>query len=377
MTFVKTAIQGEIDGQTRQILVEDGRITKVGSFSGGDLDGYRLIDTGGRLLPGFIDVHVHGGGGAETIDGTVDAFQQICQIHAKHGTTGLLLTTITESDEAIDAAMRAYHPDIQTNGAEILGFHLEGPFIHPSKPGAQPQQHIKPPSVERLRRWMALSGGTVRYMTMAPELDGAYDVIDEANRLGIIVSAGHSNATYDEACAAYTHGVRSTTHLFNAMTGLHHREPGLAGAALDTVDAYVEMIADTHHVHPAVMRIAIAQKGIHRVLLITDAVRAVGMPEGDYELGHQKIIFRNGTVRLEDGRLAGSALTLDQAVRNLIDCNALREDDVPTVTSGNQASLLQLPHGRLLPGHPANIVGIDDQWQVTHTFVRGELVHQA
>lgn len=374
---MKQAIQGEVSGQIQQILVEDGQIQEIGTFSQSKLTGYQLIDTGGRLLPGFIDVHVHGGGGAETIDGTVEAYRQICQTHAQHGTTALLLTTITESDEAIERAMRVYRPGLETGGAEVLGFHLEGPFIHDTRSGAQSREHIKPPSVERLRRWMEASGGTVRYVTLAPELEGASELIDESNRLGIVVSAGHSDATYEEACMAYARGVQSTTHLFNAMTGLNHREPGLVGAALDTVDVYVELIADMYHVHPSTMRIAIRQKGVHRVLLITDAVRAVGMPEGEYELGHQSVTFRNGTVRLMDGTLAGSVLTLDQAVRNLLACEALRAVDVPVVTSGNQASLLGLPHGKLAAGHPANIIAINTAWDVTYTFVRGQLVHQA
>lgn len=376
MAFVKQAIQGEVCGRIQQVLVENGRIQEIGTFSENRLTGCQLVDTGGRLVPGFIDVHVHGGGGAETMDGTEEAYRQICQTHAKHGTTALLLTTITESDAAIEHALRAFRPGLETDGAEILGFHLEGPFIHADRPGAQSREHIKPPSVSRLRRWADASGGTVRYITLAPELDGASELIDEARRLGIVVSAGHSNATYEEAVLAYAKGVRSTTHLFNAMTGLDHRAPGLVGAALDTADAYVELIADTYHVHPTAMRIAIRQKGVHRVLLITDAVRAVGMPEGEYELGRQSVTFRDGTVRLADGTLAGSVLTLDRAVRNLLECQALREADVPRVTSGNQAALLDLPHGQLTVTRPANIVAVDEAWQVTHTFVRGQLVHQ-
>ncbi|MDQ0189850.1 N-acetylglucosamine-6-phosphate deacetylase [Alicyclobacillus cycloheptanicus] len=374
---MKQAIQGEVSGVVQQILVEAGRIQAIGRFTQNELTGCQLIDTGGKLLPGFIDVHVHGGGGAETMDGTMEAYRQICQTHARHGTTALLLTTITESDTAIERALRAYRPELETGGAEVLGFHLEGPFIHPNRPGAQSQAHIKPPSVDRLRRWMETSGGTVRYITLAPELEGADELIDEAQRLGVVVAAGHSNATYKEARRAFARGVQSTTHLFNAMTGLHHRAPGLAGAALDTVEAYVELIADTHHVHPAVMRIAIGQKGVHRVLLITDAIRAAGMPEGTYDLGQQTVTYRNGTVRLPDGTLAGSVLTLDRAVQNLLACDALQDADIPVVTSGNQAALLNLPHGRLAAGHPANLVAVNAAWDVTHTFVRGQLVYQA
>lgn len=374
---MKTAIQGELFGTIQQILSDNGVIEGVGQFSQSALAGYRLVDTGGHLLPGFVDVHVHGGGDAQTMDGTMEAYQQICQTHARHGTTGLLLTTVTESDEAIERALRAYRPDVKTGGAEVLGFHLEGPFIHVNRAGAQAREHIKPPSALRLQKWVAASGEMVRYITLAPEVAGAAELIYEANRLGIVVSAGHSDASYDDARAAFSRGVRSTTHLFNAMSGLNHRAPGLVGAALDTPDVYVELIADTHHVHPAAMRLAIRQKGIHRVLLITDAVSATGMPEGEYVLGSQRVSYRDGTVRLADGTLAGSVLTVDQAVRNLLACGAIRKEDVPDVTARNQGALLRLPHGQLSAGAPANVVAVDRDWHVTHTFVRGEVVYEA
>jgi len=373
---MKTAIQGTLDGQTRQVLCEDGVISGIGSFSSGELAGYQRVDTAGRLLPGFIDIHIHGGGGADTMDASAAAYRQICQTHAKHGTTALLLTTITESDAAIERVLRAYRPSLYTGGAEILGFHIEGPFISPKRPGAQPKQHIRLPRKESLQRWLALAEGQIKLITMAPEVDGALEFIDTAKQLGVVVSAGHTDATYDEACTGYARGILSTTHLFNAMSGLNHREPGVVGAALDT-DTYAELIADTHHVDRAVMRIAMRAKGTGKVMLITDAMRAAGMPEGVYDLGNQRVTFHEGTVRLDDGTLAGSVLTLDQAVRNLLACDALRDHEVAAVTSANQAKLLQLPHGKLEVGRPANVVAVDQTWNVTHTIVRGEMVYRA
>lgn len=375
--MVRTAIQGQLNGQQVQVLCDSGVISRIGSFSRGELEGYELVDTGGRLLPGFIDIHIHGGGGADTMDASEEAYRQICQTHAKHGTTALLLTTMTESDAAIERVLQAYSSNLHTGGAEILGFHIEGPFISPKRPGAQPKQHIRRPDVESFRRWMALAEGRIKLITMAPEVDGALEFIDGARQLGVVVSAGHTDATYDQACIGYRRGVQSTTHLFNAMSGLNHREPGVVGAALDTEDAYVELIADTHHVDRAVMRIATRAKGTDKVMLITDAIRAVGMPEGVYDLGNQPVNFRDGVVRLNDGTLAGSALTLDQAVRNLLECHALSDCEVCAVTSGNQSRLLQLPHGKLEQGKPANIVAMDAGWGVTHTVVRGEVVYRS
>ncbi|MCL6454325.1 MAG: N-acetylglucosamine-6-phosphate deacetylase [Alicyclobacillus sp.] len=380
---MKTVISGYLGGKPTDILCEDGLIRKVGACSAGELEGAVAIDTQGRLLPGYVDIHVHGGGGADTMDATPEAFRQICATHARHGTTGLLLTTVTAPDADIEQVLRSYREHRDTAlcatagdafGAEILGFHIEGPYINPKRPGAQPAQYVRRPDPSALERWVQLSEGAVRLITMAPEVAGAPELIDAANRLGVVVSAGHSDASYSDACTGYGRGIRSTTHLFNAMSGLNHREPGLVGAALDTEEAYVEVIADLHHVHPAALRTAVRVKGAEKVLAITDSVQATDMPPGTYQLGGQPVYYRDGTVRLADGTLAGSALTLDVAIQNLLRIRAIQPSDVPLVSARNQARLLQLPHGELLPGRPANLIAVDPDWTVTHTVVRGQLV---
>ncbi|WP_206917907.1 N-acetylglucosamine-6-phosphate deacetylase [Alicyclobacillus suci] len=370
-------IRGQVGAKHMDVGIEDGRITTIGEASSSSLVGSATIDTGGRLLPGYIDVHVHGGGGAEVMLGTEDAYEQICKIHAQHGTTGLLLTTVTAADEQIERALRNYHPGVQPDGAEILGFHLEGPFICVKKAGAQPKEHIQAPSVEKLQRWMKASGGTIRYMTLAPDVPDALAVVAEARRMGIKVAAGHSAATYAQAKEGFAAGIESVTHLYNAMSGLHHRDPGLLGAALTTKDVYAELIADRLHVHDAAMQLAFQAKGLDRMMLITDAVMAACMPEGvHFKVSGQRVLVENGAVRLPDGTLAGSTLTLDRAVKNLLDLGILTPDDVQHVTSLNQARFLSLPHGRLEVGAPANLIAVDAEWNVTHTIVRGRLVYQ-
>ncbi|OPG17355.1 N-acetylglucosamine-6-phosphate deacetylase [Ferroacidibacillus organovorans] len=372
-----TIMSGEWNGRVQQIKMEDGIITAVGDIASNQYIGATHIQTDGQLLPGYIDVHVHGGGGAEVMEGTEDAFEQVALTHAKHGTTGLLLTTVTASPEDLDKVFTAYEPKRIRNGAEILGFHLEGPFINPAKPGAQPKEFIIPPSESLFLRWQSRSEGAIRYVTLAPEMEGAELLIKLAVDQGVVVSMGHCNATSSQVSQAIAWGAKSVTHLFNAMSPAGHREPGLAGTALGEDRLMVEIIADLIHVHPLMLKTALRAKGPERVMLITDAVKAADMPEGEYGFGGRRVFVKHGAVRLEDGTLAGSTLTLDRAVRNLLGIHALRPDDVNLVTSLNQSRLLNLPHGRISIGAPANLIAVSADWEVTHTVVRGKLVHRA
>ncbi|QSO49339.1 N-acetylglucosamine-6-phosphate deacetylase [Alicyclobacillus mengziensis] len=370
-------MSGKIDGRVQQVKIEDGIITGIGDLTTRDFLGATHIQTDGNILPGFIDVHVHGGGGAEVMDGTEDAFEHVALTHAKHGTTALLLTTVTASSEALDRVFGAYHPDRIRRGAEVLGFHLEGPFINPEKPGAQPKGYIIPPSTDLFKRWQTRAGGTIRYITMAPEMEGADSLVRLASKQGVVVAMGHCNATSTQVLKGIEWGAKSVTHLFNAMSPAAHREPGLAGTALSDDRVMVELIADLIHVHPLMLQLAIRAKGLERVMLITDAVKAVDMPEGEYASAGRAVFVKKGAVRLADGTLAGSMLTLDRAVRNLIGIGALQSNDVRQVTSLNQSRLLNLPHGQIAVGAPGNLIAVDESWQVTHTVVRGRLVYQA
>jgi len=373
---MKTVIRGWFAGEEKQVLVQNGVITKMGDLSHTDLQGGQVIDTGGTLLPGYIDVHVHGGGGAEVMEGTEEAFEHVAYTHAKHGTTGLLLTTVTAHVDDLNRVFRAYQKDQLRNGAEVLGFHLEGPFISPKKPGAQPPEHIILPSVELFRQWQSGWPGANRYGSGAPGLAGAEKVIRYASEKGVVVGMGHCNGSAEEINWGIKWGANSVTHLFNAMTPALHREPGLAGSALGDDRLTVELIADLIHVHPLMLRAAVRAKGPDKVMLITDAVKPADMPEGVYGFGPRQVVVKDGAVRLANGTLAGSTLTLDKAVRNLLHIGAVTPEQVPQVTSANQARLLHLPHGRLAVGAPGSVIAVDKDWNVTHTLVRGRLVYQ-
>jgi N-acetylglucosamine-6-phosphate deacetylase len=373
---VKLALSGNIGGTHTQVLIEDGLIAKIGQLSNGDFGGVTCIETSGNLHPGFIDVHVHGGGGAEVMDATEEAFEQMAFTHAKHGTTGLLLTTVTHSIGQIESVLTAYRGERDLNGAEILGFHIEGPFISCHKPGAQAKEYIIPPNAELFNRWYELSRGTIRYLTVAPEEDGAKQLIQAARQHSVVVAMGHSHATSAQALQGIEWGAQSVTHLFNAMTSALHREPGLAGTALGDERLMVELIADLIHVHPLMLKTALRAKGLDKVMLITDAIRAATMEEGEYTVGNRTIYVKNGAVRLENGTLAGSMLTLDRAVQNLLRIGAITPADVSQVTAVNPSRLLGLPHGSLEVGAPGSLIAVDSDWNVTHTVVRGKLVYQ-
>jgi N-acetylglucosamine-6-phosphate deacetylase len=373
---MKTVVSGIHNGAEQHILIEDGIIRKVGLLSATELEGATKIDTGGELFPGFVDIHIHGGGGADTMDASPEAFQTIAQTHAQHGTTGLFLTTITESVDRTNQVMKALDPEFRSGGAKILGFHLEGPFINPKRPGAHPVRHILEPNVQLLQEWIRLSQGQVKLMTMAPEMPGAEALIRFARERGVVVSMGHSAATLQEAERGKEWGAQSITHLFNAMNGFHHRDASLANFGMADEEICIELIADYIHVHPAVCKAIVQARGTEHLLLITDAMRAACMGNGTYELGGQMVQVMEGKATLEDGTIAGSTLTIDRAVRNLVSSGTLSKTAISQVTSQNQSRLLGLNKGKLEIGFDGDIIALDKDLQVTHTIVAGQLVYR-
>ena len=363
---------------------DNGLIAEVGarrtaSMRSGD------IDAGGLLvLPGFADVHVHGGGGADFMHGTPDAVRQIARTHARHGTTSLLATTLTASrtdtDAAIVAARSAISAGPGDGEARVLGIHLEGPYICAARRGAQPEAFVRPPDAEELRHWLALSENTVRKITLAPELPGAEEIIRLAHAHGVTVSIGHTNATAAEAEAAIEWGAASATHVFNAMPPLHHREPGAAGAALTRPEIVCELIADGVHLHPLMVKLVVAAKGPSGAMLITDAMEGAGMPDGEYALGGQTVFVQNGTAAFADGTLAGSVLTMNRAfsnVRRFVPVLSL--PDAARLSSGNALRQLGLSDtlGTLVPGMTADIAVVHpDTGEVFWTLVNGSVAYR-
>jgi len=336
---------------------------------------------GCRLLPGFIDVHVHGGGGADVMDADADGLRRMARFHATHGVTALLPTTWSAPPAALEAAVGAIAGAAGPveGGTTIVGAHLEGPWINPARAGAQDPAGIRPPDAAEARRLLDLGRGSVRLVALAPEMPGSGDVIGECRERGVVVAAGHTEADWDEMTAAVAAGVRHVTHTFNAMAGLRHRDPGTVGAALAFPELRCELIADGHHVHPGAMAVLARAKGPGGVVLISDAVRAAGLPDGEVDLGGRTAQQCCGAVRLPDGRLAGSVLTLDVALRNFAAATGWSWPDLARAAAGNAADALGLgTKGRLAAGLDADLVLLadDGRGDVVLTVVEGRIVHR-
>ena len=315
------------------------------------------------LLPGFIDVHVHGGDGADAMDADPDGLRRMARFHAAHGVTALLPTTWSAPGAALEAAVGAIGEATGPvdSGATIVGAHLEGPWINPARAGAQDPAGIRPPDGDEARRLLDLRRGAVRLVALAPEMPGASEVIAECRERDVLVAAGHTEADWDQMVAAVAAGVRHVTHTFNAMGSLGHREPGTAGAALALPELRCELIADGHHVHPGAMAVLARAKGPGGVVLISDAVRAAGLPEGEVDLGGRTAQHCCGAVRLPDGRLAGSVLTLDVALRHFAAATGWAWPDLARAVAGNAADALGLASkGRLAAGLDADLALVAD-----------------
>jgi N-acetylglucosamine-6-phosphate deacetylase len=353
-------------------------ITALGPGEPPPASGAEVVDASGLfLLPGFIDLHVHGGAGADVMDAEPDGLAAVARFHATHGVTSILPTTWAASEPAIADALRAIAlaTGPVEGGATILGAHLEGPWINPARCGAQDPAGIRPPDPEEARR--LLGTGVVRLVALAPELPGAGAVIAECAGGGVRVAAGHTQASYEDMVEAVRLGVRHVTHTYNAMGGFGHREPGTVGAALALAELRCELIADGVHVHPGAMALLARAKGPGGVVLVSDATRAAGLPEGPVDLGGREAIHRRGAVRLPDGRLAGSALTLDVALVTFAQASGWGWGDLWRASSGNAAAALGLAtKGSLVAGADADLVLIDDDGTVHLTVVEGRVVHR-
>jgi N-acetylglucosamine-6-phosphate deacetylase len=342
-----------------------------------------LLDaTGCTLLPGLIDVHVHGAMGADTMDADPEALARMARFFAHHGVTAFLPTTMTASPRATIAATRAVaaagaQPHL--NGAISLGVHLEGPYISSRFPGAQPADAIRPAD---LKEFDALcDAGPVRMITLAPEIPGALALIRKAHAQGIVAVIGHSAATYAECEEGIATGISQATHTYNAMTGLHHREPGTVGSVLTHDGVYAQLIADNVHVHPAAMKVLARCKHFTHTVLITDAMRAAGLPPGDYDLGGQPVRVvmgeSGGECRLANGTLAGSVLTLERGVANFALAAGLERVQAWAAASLSPATSLGLAEsrGQLAPGYLADVVLLDEAGEVMATVVQGKVVY--
>lgn len=345
----------------------------------GDMDHYHPQPSdeerelaGKHVLPGFIDVHSHGGYGIDNMDGDAEKIDwMVRQMVKQEGITSYFATTMTQSSENIEKALVAVR-EAAKNNPVIQGIHLEGPFISPVFKGAQPEKHIKQPDAETMKKWHDLSGGLIRLVTYAPEEGDSSEFEQYCNDNNIVLSVGHTNATRTQLRESKaTHG----THLYNAQRGLHHREPGVTGHVLLEKKMYAEMIVDGFHIAPDMVKLAYQLKGPERIELITDAMRAKGMPEGESELGGQKVIVKDKQARLEAGNLAGSVLTFPDAFRNMIQFTDCSIDEAVQMSSVNQAREFGMKQkGLLQPGKDADMVCLDENLCLRMTASFGNVV---
>lgn len=332
-----------------------------------------------KLMPALIDTHIHGVMGADTMDATHQSLNTISSFLASHGVGAFLATTVTESHEKIEAALVQVKESIKQGvaGATILGSYLEGPFFNAVHKGAHPEELLQAPDRELIEKWLKLADGTLKCIALAPEYPSALPIIKWLCSQNIRVMIGHTNADYDTTKAALLAGASGVVHCYNGMSGLHHRNPGVVGAALSIDNCQTEIIVDGHHVHPAAVSIAHKCCG-HNLLLITDAMRATGMPNGDYYLGQLPVHMENDVVRTQDGSLAGSTLTLDRAVNNLANFTRITFEQAWLHGSHYPAKALGIDNqlGTIAVNKVANLVLLNEQNQVTATMVNGNFVYQ-
>lgn len=369
--------------EDRIIIIEKGKIIAI-TDKKEDLTllkNVEIIEAQNKfIVPGYIDIHVHGGGGSDVMDGEYEAIKQVATSHSRFGTTAFLPTTMTMTKDKIIKSLKSIHEARLkgTGTAEILGIHLEGPYINPEKKGAQKEEDIKKVSMEEFLEFNQASGNLIRLVTIAPEMPGAIDFIRWLHQQGIIVSVGHSNATYKQVQEGIQAGLSHVTHIFNAMRGLHHREPGVVGAALSSPKLIVEMIADGIHLHPIVLKMLTQIKESEKLVLITDAMRATGFKEGTYDLGGQEVIVTQGQAKLKNGTLAGSVLTMDKAVKNLVTKVGISLLNAVQMASYNPAKCLGIDDkkGSLELYKDADIVILNKNLEAELTMVAGKVVYR-
>ncbi len=338
------------------IEVENGKIKRIGKNLG------KGTDFGGmRIFPGLIDIHSHGAVGLDTMD-EGDVLEELSVFMLKNGTTSWYPTTMTMSRQDIISATTRKITGLQ--GANILGFHMEGPFIHPKYKGAQNADFITKPSLELFNQCE-----NIKMVTIAPELPGSRAFIEGCPA---VVSIGHTDADYETAMGAMRAGARCLTHTFNAMNGIHHRLPGPIGAASDTEGVYCQLITDGKHIHPSSIRMLTKIMGEDRIIIISDSMRATGLGDGEYEFGGQRITVEGGFARTEGGNLAGSTSTLFECVKNMIDFGFSPESAVK-MASENPARLMGLNKGKIEVGYDAEFIIVDDDFNLVGAITRGEI----
>ncbi|MGN0818742.1 MAG: N-acetylglucosamine-6-phosphate deacetylase, partial [Candidatus Coproplasma sp.] len=360
---VKAYVEGK--GVVNADICFDERIISTEKAEGEEI----ILPEGAIVVPGFIDLHIHGAGGSDTMDGSDEALTVICNTVAQEGTVGILATTMTQSEDNIEKALTAVKEYDGQNGARILGVHLEGPFISPGYAGAQPREYIVKPNAEQFIKYNKASGNRIKKVTVAPEQDGAEELIKYLKENGIIASVGHSDASAEEVKRAVVWGTESVTHTFNAQSPFKHRDIGVAGSAMLYDELSCEIIADGVHVSFEAIKLLVKNKPKDKITLITDAIRAKGLGEGESELGGQKVYVKDGQARLENGTLAGSVLKMNVAIKNMVEMVGVPFTQAIEYATKNPAKQLGIYQGTgsITVGKRADFPVLDKDYNVIMT----------
>ena len=377
--FKNATVFVEGKGLVKTTVEFDEIIRKIGKKSKAE---EILLPANAIVLPGFIDQHIHGAGGSDGMDGTVEDISNIAQTVAKEGTTSFLVTTMTQSKENILKAMSAvktYRENAPKTGARVAGIHLEGPFIAAAHKGAQPLEFVKEPDIATFDEYNTASGNAIKVVSLAPEVDGADEFIRHLASQNIVASIGHSGAKNADVKKAVAAGACNVTHTYNAQTGLHHREIGVVGSAMLIDELNCELIADTIHVSVPAMQLLIKNKPDDKLTHITDAMRAKGLPDGESELGGQKVIVKNGEARLVDGTLAGSVLRMNKAIENIVEKVGVPFEKAVVFATLNPAKNLGIDKevGSIKVGKKADFTVLNDKYEVLLTVRDGNIIYKA
>ena len=379
--FKNATVYVDGKGLVNRTVYFDDKIQKISRCGLTKAEEITLPD-GAIVLPGFIDQHIHGAGGSDGMDGTVEDISTIANTIAAEGTTTFLVTTMTQSPENITKALTAvktYRENNPKNGARVGGVHLEGPFIAATHKGAQPLEYVKQPDIAVFDGYNAASGNAIKIVTLAPEVEGAEEFIRHLKENGVVASIGHTGAKFADIEKAISAGANNVTHTYNAQTALHHREIGTVGSAMLLDDLNCELIADTIHVSVPAMRLLVKNKPNDKLSLITDAMRAKGIPDGISELGGQTVYVKNGEARLEDGTLAGSVLRMNRAIQNMVEKVGVPLTQAVDYATINPARMLKIDQetGSIKVGKRADFTVLNEKFDVVMTIRDGEAIYQA
>ncbi|WP_315793009.1 N-acetylglucosamine-6-phosphate deacetylase [Paenibacillus sp. BIC5C1] len=359
------------------VWISEGKIMRVDTGDLPTLEGeYERIDGSGHLLvPGMIDVHIHGANGFDMMDGTEESIQEVSRQCALTGCTSFLATSVSSTMEDLLKMIRSVKRVIgQEVGAKIAGIHLEGPYLNPKRKGMQNEKYLRHPNIEEMKIIFQEAGSLIKMVTIAPELPGGMDLISFLKEQGVVIAIAHSDATYEEAKQAFASGASHVTHCFNGMRPIHHRDPGLIVAAFEEKHVSLQAIVDNVHLHPAIIRLMHNLKGPEGMVLITDALQAMGMGDGNYLFGGHHVTVSGGIARLEDDTLASSTVTMNEALRYTVETGIPLIDAVQ-MASTTPANILGFQQkGEISAGFDADLVLLDDEFKVLWTMVGGQIL---